>query len=95
MKRKPKKYEDDFKLLVVKEVLDQGMTQSFVASRYGIRNQLVSEWVKQYKAGTGWARSMEQLKSDKALLRLQKENKRLRMEIDILKKASAYFARNL
>ena len=95
MKRKQTNYEADFKLTVVNEVLKKGIKQAEVANCYGIRNQLVSRWVQQYKDRTSWARNAEQVDSDKRLLRLQKENKQLKMENEILKKASAYFAKNL
>lgn len=92
MRRKPHHYEDDLKRTVAEEVVLQGRKQSELCAEYGIRRQLISRWVDEYKAGVSWARGAGERGRDERLFHLERENKRLRQENEILKKASAYFA---
>lgn len=92
-KRKNKSYSKEFKEEAVALITEQGYSVADAAKAVGVRtNQL-------YR----WKQEQEELKSgsmlnadDKAeLLRLRKEVKQLRMEKEILKKASAFFAKEM
>jgi transposase len=85
---------DEFKNDAIKLVTEQGYSCNQVAQRLGINHSNVSRWVRQYRRqseqalkGSG---SIEELTSENR--RLKKENKRLWMEREILKKAAAFFA---
>jgi transposase len=63
-----------------------------LAADLGISDQTLSNWIKQADIDEG---KREGLTTEERaeLVRLRRRNRLLEMEIDILKKASAYFAR--
>jgi transposase len=71
-------------------VEDQGYTTTQAARELGINQNLLRTWRKKY----GKAAASSGLSEDEQveLERLRKEVGRLRMERDILKKATAFFA---
>jgi transposase len=92
-KRQYKTYTKAFKEEAVALVIDQGYTVPDAAQSLGIRANLLYGWKQQFEekqTGTG-------LSGDERseLMKLRKENKQLRMEKEILKKASAFFAREM
>ncbi len=86
-----KRYTDEFKIEVVKQVTEQGHAASDVASRLGITTSSIYNWIKKY----GPDSSSYKLQSDQQseINRLKKELRRVTEERDILKKAAAYFAK--
>lgn len=94
MKRIPKQaYTAEFKELSVKRV-KSGQTISSVAKDLGLIEQTLRNWLKAADAGKlnsvgGKVVTAEQME----LSRLRAENIRLKRECEILKKATAYFAR--
>ena len=93
---KQQRYTPEFKAEAVKLVLEQGIQQSLAARRLGIPEGTLATWViaarqvTQSVAVPG-SRSATDLLTENAKLR--KELAEARMERDILKKATAYFAR--
>jgi transposase len=92
-KRKPKSYSKAFKEETVALVTEQGYSVADAAKAVGIRSNQLYRWKQEQEA----LKSGSMLNADdKAeLLRLRKENKLLRMEKEILKKASAFFAKEM
>ena len=87
-----RKYTREFKLSAVKLVNEQGYSPAEAARSLGVDPNSVREWVEKLSADAGVAPSGEgALQAE--LRRLRKENTRLLMERDILKKAAAFFAR--
>ena len=89
-----KRYSKEFKDEAVKLVLEQGMSKAQVTRDLGISHGIIARWIKESqsqgeKAFPGNGTPSEQ---NKRIIELEKENKRLRMERDILKKATAFFA---
>ena len=86
-KRKNRSYTDDFKQEAVALVTEQGYSVPRAAASLGITDKLLYSWKAKFEA----EKSGAVLNSDERaeLIRLRKENKELRMEKDILKKASA------
>jgi transposase len=87
-------YTPEFKEGAVQRVLS-GQGVGAVAKDLGLVEQTLRNWVKAAKAGKlnpagGKTVSPEQME----LSRLRAENARLRMECEILKKATAYFAKD-
>ena len=75
----------------------EGKAQAQVAREMGCKRQHVRAWVLRAKAITGDDPRINPLKEDERaeLERLRRENDRLRLEAEILKKAAALFAREL
>ena len=94
MKRARSDYTLEFKTEAVR-LVQCGQRQSEVSASLGISGQTLSNWVKAEAAGRLAERkgvnpiSQEQMEIN----RLKAELARVRMERDILKKATAYFAR--
>jgi len=86
-----KRYTDEFKIEVVKQVIEEGHSASSVASRLGMNVNSIYNWIKKYNESDGSisAHTAEQ----EEIARLKKELKRVTQERDILKKATAYFAK--
>ena len=85
-------YTPEFKEGAVQRVIS-GQGVGAVAKDLGLVEQTLRNWLKAAKAGKlnpagGKAVTPEQME----LSRLRAENARLRMECEILKKATAYFA---
>jgi transposase len=87
-----RKYTKEFKLSAVALVNQQGYTISQAAKSLGVDPANVRFWVKKYSSEPGSAPSGQGAETAE-LARLRKENARLLMERDILKKAAAFFAR--
>jgi transposase len=85
-------YTVEFKQEAVRQVDMEGKSPAQVARELGIAEQTLSNWRKAAKAGklaTGKAVTAEQME----VSRLKAENARLKMELEIVKKAAAYFAK--
>jgi transposase len=85
----PRKFTREFKLGAVKLVNEQGRSIMQVSKDLGIDRKNLRAWIKKFTADPG-SGSREAMTDE--LQRLRKENKRLLMERDILKKATAFFA---
>ena len=85
----------EFKLLAVKRILS-GEPYELAAKELGMSSQTLRYWVKASHEGrlTG-AGSKAVTPEQMELSRLRAENVRLKREAEILKKATAYFAREL
>ena len=92
---KRRTYSREFKIQAVKMVAEQGLSVSEVAEDLGVHVNVLRKWknlvtedAEQAFPGNGKL-SAEQ----EELRRLRQENRQLRMERDILKKATAFFAK--
>ena len=87
-----KKYTREFKVSAVKLVNEQGYSVPEAARSLGVDAASVRGWVSKYATEAGLAPSGDgALQAE--LRRLRKENARLLMEREILKKAAAFFAK--
>ena len=92
-RRKPRKYTDEFREEAVKLITEQGYSVTEAAKSLGITTKLLYNWKdKLAKQASGEALSKDERAE---LIKLRKENKRLLMEREILKKASAFFAKEM
>ena len=91
--RKPirRQYSEEFKKEAVQRVLDGPASSNQVSKELGIGQPTLSKWVRQFKEGGSSSFSKEALT---AMRKLKAENKRLKAERDILKKATVFFARH-
>lgn len=90
------KYTNEFKLEAAKLVIEQGYTHIAAAKALDVNVKNLSRWVNDFKKKENGEKVKPRLTIEQEeLLRLRKENKRLQMERDILKKATAFFASEL
>jgi transposase len=87
-----RKYTREFKLSAVKLVNEQGYSIPEAARSLGVDPNCVRGWVGMFSAEAGLAPSGEGAMAAE-LRRLRKENARLLMEREILKKAAQFFAK--
>ena len=88
-------FTKQFKTDAVKLVTEQGLKISDAARDLGIDHSVLRRWKMTVEAeGSDAFPGKGHMTPEKEeLARLRKENKRLRMERDILKKAAAFFAK--
>lgn len=97
MTKQHKHYEPAFKLEVARMVVDQGLSIGQVVNDMGVGRTAVNRWVEQYRAehkgqsGIGKPLTVELQR----IRQLEIENRQRRSDNDLLKKASAFFAREL
>jgi len=91
--KKRRSYTEDFKRDAVALVTEQGYKVSEAARSLDINDNQLRRWKREFEEQASGAR----LSSDEReeLKRLRKENRMLRMEKEILKKASQYFAKEM
>lgn len=95
MSKKRKDYTQEFKDSAVKLVTEQGYKTSEAARNLGINVSVLGRWKRESEAGnesivSGTTQRKDTVQAE--LVRLRKENHRLRLEREILKKAAAFFA---
>jgi transposase len=93
-KRSRRSFTDDFKAGAVRLVLDEGKTVAAVARDLGLIESSVRYWVEQARADRTQGQTGLTTDERAELAALRKDNRELRMERDILKKAAAFFAKN-
>ncbi len=92
MKRRT--FTREFKLAAVRKVTEHGLTYRQVARDLGVSDTYIHNWRKTLeKDGTLKKQSESTTSVEAELKRLREENRQLKMERDILKKATAFFAK--
>ena len=86
-----KRYSEEFKVEAVKQVTERGYSVYEVANRLGISTHSLYSWKMKYGQGTAFAARHDDQQAE--IRRLRAELKRVTEERDILKKATAYFAK--
>ena len=92
-----KNYSPEYKVEFCKRIIDGGEKVAAVCLDTGVLENTAYGWVARYQenkelpfSGSGHIKA-----EDLDFKKLQKENKELREEVEILKKAAAYFARSV
>jgi len=93
--KQKQKYTKTYKLGAVKLVTDQNYRYAEAGRSLGIASNLISRWHKEFQAMENDAfPGLGQLSpNQEEIRRLREENKRLKLEREILKKATAFFAK--
>ena len=91
-----KYYSAEFKLEAVKRVQKTGETVAKIATELGVNENTLHGWIKRYREqpNTPFPGSGKLSAEDDRLRKLEHENRELREENEILKKAATYFAKN-
>ena len=94
-KRTRRRFTAEFKAEAVQRLLEGGKGLSEVATELGLSPGQLSGWRNEHQAA-GSAEALARQKAEAAeLQRLKRENKRLEEEVEILRKAAAFFARGI
>ena len=91
---KKQSYSPEFRSEAVKLLQEQGLSQEAAAKRLAIPKGTLANWIAAAKRGApshAGARTVSELEAENS--RLRKELSEAWQERDILKKATAYFAR--
>jgi transposase len=97
MTRLRRNFDPSFRLEIVRMITEQGLSISHVSQTMDIRVTAIRRWMEQYEAeqqgqpGIGKPLTAEQ----QHIRQLEQENRQLRSDVNVLKKASAFFAREL
>jgi transposase len=93
-KRKRRAFTKEFKAETVRLVRDSGKPVGTVARELDLTETALRDWVRQAEVDAGRGRPGALTTEEREeLARLRREVRTLRMERDILKKATAFFAR--
>ena len=87
--KKRKRYNDDFKITMV-DLYHSGSSVKDLSSEYGVSEVTIYKWIKDFTPVEGADGTELTPKEADAI---QKENLRLKQELEILKKAMAICAR--
>jgi len=93
---KKNNYSVEFKVKAVELLRRSGKTQEDLAKELGVAGSSLNKWSKQYDSGKfsgATSKVQGQSSSDREIARLTAELKRKSMEVEILKKATAFFAK--
>ena len=88
-----RQFDEEFKAGAVRLVLDEGHTVGRVARDLDLTESALRNWVDHARADRTKGRTGVTTEERDELRRLRKENRRLRVERDVLKKAAAFFAK--
>jgi transposase len=97
MKKQRRIIDASMKLEVVRMIKEQGLSVRHVSQSIDIGQTAIRRWLTQYdaevngKPGIGNPLTAEQQR----IRQLEHENRQLRSDVDVLKKASAFFAREM
>lgn len=96
----PQTYEPEFKKKIVRLHLEDGRTYKSITQEYGVSKSAISRWVEEFSN-----ECQKKINADPTALNdaeLMKENLRLRKELEearkenlFLKKAAAFFAKEI
>ena len=87
----PRHFSEEFKRQIV-ELYNNGKPTSEIMAEYDLNRSTVRRWITRINE-TGSSKAKDNRTPDEQrLLELEKENKRLRMEVDVLKQAALIFA---
>ena len=91
-----KVYDPSYKIEICKQVESGSATVAEISKETGISENTIYGWVRRYRKNQEkpFVGSGRILPENEDMVKLKRENKDLREEIEILKKAAAYFARH-
>ena len=93
---KRKKYSKEFKLDAVSLVLDQGYTRQEAARSLEVNAQMLGRWVQEHQSDDNdqaFRGNGKLTPEQEEIRRLKEENRQLKLERQILKEATVFFAK--
>ena len=90
-----KQYDTAYKSEICKRIVSGQAKVATLSRETGVPENTLYKWVSRYRENTGkpFVGSGYILPENEELVRLKRENKELQDEVDFLKKAAAYFAK--
>ena len=88
----PKKFPAEFKRDVVTVARRGDLTRGEVATDFGISEQTVIRWMQQADIDDGIKDGLTTAEQSE-MVQLRRDKRRLEMEVEILRRATAFFAR--
>ena len=92
-RRARRQFSEEFKESAVRLILDEGKTVGAVARELDLTASALATWVKHARAEQSQGKTGLTKAEREELTALRKENRVLREEREILKKATAFFAK--
>jgi transposase-like protein len=86
-------FPKEFREKAVRLVTETGCAIEDVAKQLGCSAESIRRWKKKYKQEANPEAADRMERDESELKRVKKENVQLKMELDFLKKAAAYFAK--
>ena len=96
----PQKYEAEFKKKIVKLRLQEGRSLKSITAEYGVSKTAIQHWCSEFneecqKQSQAHPEVPSEADTMKEILRLRKELEEVRKENLFLKKAAAFFAKEI
>lgn len=88
-----RQFTPEFRRSAIALVAEQNYTAREAARRLGVGQSTMDYWLKQHRKRNGSVNAAEEKDLRKRVTDLEKENQRLKLEREILKKAAAFFAK--
>ena len=92
---RPRKYPDELRERAVRVVIESKRPVAHIARELGINPESLRNWVRQAEADAGLRADRLTTEERERLKALERENRELRRSNEILKAASAFFAKEL
>lgn len=88
----PRRFSEEFKRQIV-QLYDGGKGAAEIKAEYDIGHSTLHRWVRSIHENGSTRAADNRTPEESRLIELERENKRLRMEVDVLKTAALIFAR--
>ncbi|MDY4122669.1 MAG: transposase [Ellagibacter isourolithinifaciens] len=88
----PRQFTEEFRRQIV-ELHLAGKPRSEIKAEYDLGSSTLARWIRLYGSDGVTTESAARTPEQERILELERENKRLRMEVDVLKQAALIFAR--
>lgn len=87
----PRHYDEAFKKQIV-DLHASGKSVIDICREYDLKDSTVHGWIKRYRDCGSFKAKDARTKEEQELIDLRRENRQLKMEVDILKQAALIFA---
>ena len=90
---KSRRYSEQFKRDAVRLVTDEGYSFAEAGRSLGVRGDMIARWKRRFEAADETVGRDRQISDKQRIRELEARVRKLQMEKDILKKATAFFVR--
>lgn len=87
-----RRYSEQFKRDAVRLVIEEGYSRKKAGQAVGVHSKTIEDWIRRF--GDVSPDQIKFASQQDELNHLRQENRRLRMEREVLKKAAIYFAQD-